>query len=68
MSDLLNSNLKYLRKSKGYDISQAELAKKIGVTTVTIQKIEKGKGVNIRTAKKLADHFNCKIDDLFDWE
>lgn len=64
----LKSNLKYLRKSKQFDISQKELAEKIGVTIVTIYQIENGRGANIRTAKKLADFFNVKIEDLFDWE
>ena len=64
----LKSNLKYLRKRKGFDLTQKELAEAIGVTVVTIYQIENGRGANIRTAKKLADYFSCNIEDLFDWE
>ena len=63
----LKSNLKYLRKSRRFDITQKELADRLGLTTVTIYKVETGVGGNIRTLKKIADFFDVKIDDLFDW-
>jgi putative transcriptional regulator len=64
----LKSNIKFLRKSKEFDLTQKELADKLGLTTVAIYKIENGRGINIRTARQIAKFFNVKIDDLFDWQ
>ncbi|SHE57754.1 putative transcriptional regulator [Marinitoga hydrogenitolerans DSM 16785] len=49
-----------------FDITQEELAKKIGVSRQTINYIEKGKySPSVSLALKLAYFFNCKVEDLF---
>ena len=47
-------------------LSQEELARKIGVSTSTISMWESGKRTPpLKKAKKLADFFNVKIEDIF---
>jgi len=65
---ILKSNLKYFRKSKKFDLTQVQLAAKIGVTPMTIYKIENGKGANLKTLKKLSDLFEVSINELFDFK
>ncbi len=49
-----------------YNMTQEELAKKLGVTRQTIIAIEKGKYVpSLRLAFKIAKLFNVKIEDIF---
>ncbi|GAB6189665.1 helix-turn-helix transcriptional regulator [Marinitoga arctica] len=49
-----------------FNITQEELAKKIGVSRQTINYIEKGKySPSVLLALKLAYFFNCKVEDLF---
>ena len=48
-------------------ISQADLAAAVGVTRQTINAIERERyDPSIELAFKLADHFDCRIEDLFD--
>lgn len=48
------------------NISQAELAEKIGVSRQTINSIERGKFVpSTVIALKMARLFSCKIEDIF---
>ena len=62
----LKNNLKYLRRSKGFDLTQKQLADALGLTTVTIYKVENGLGVNIMTALKMARFFGCSVEDIFE--
>ncbi len=63
----MKNNLKVWRATK--DITQEELAKKVGVTRQTINSIEKGKyDPSLELAFKLADFFDCKIEDIFTHE
>lgn len=58
MSKLLN-----MRKSK--NLSQEEVAAKIGVRANTISQYELGKrNPNVRMLKALAEVLNCKVEDL----
>jgi putative transcriptional regulator len=48
------------------NITQGDLAKKIGVSRQTIHSIENGKFVpSVLLALKLADFFEMKVDELF---
>ncbi len=49
-----------------HNMTQEELAKKLGVTRQTIIAIEKGKyDPSLRLAFKIARLFNVKIEDIF---
>jgi putative transcriptional regulator len=48
-------------------LSQADLAAEVGVTRQTINAIERGRyDPSLELAFDLADHFDCRIEDLFD--
>lgn len=52
-----------------YDLTQKDLAEKVGVTRQTIISIEKGRyEPSLSLAFKLADHFDVKIEDIFTYE
>lgn len=47
--------------------SQADLAEAVGVSRQTINAIERDRyDPSLELAFKLADHFDCAIEDLFD--
>jgi putative transcriptional regulator len=51
------------------DITQADLAEKVGVSKQTILSIEKGKFLpSAILAMKIARYFNVKMEDLFELE
>ena len=52
-----------------HDMTQEELAQKLGVTRQTIVSLENGKyDPSIGLAFKTADLFGVKIEDIFLWE
>ena len=52
-----------------YDLTQQDLAEKVGVTRQTIISIEKERyEPSLSLAFKLAQHFGVKIEDLFSYE
>jgi putative transcriptional regulator len=52
-----------------YDLTQDDLAKKLGVSRQTIISIEKGKyDPSLKLAFKIARFFNVKIEDIFIYE
>lgn len=52
-----------------YNLTQEELAKKLGVTRQTIIAIEKGKyDPSLELAFKIARFFKVKIEDIFIYE
>jgi len=62
---MLLNNLSILRGRK--NITQEELANKVGVTRQTIIAIEKGNYTpSVLLAIKLAKYFNVSVEDLFD--
>ena len=57
------------QRRDGADMSQADLAAAVGVTRQTINAIERERyDPSIELAFKLAAHFDCRIEDLFDPE
>jgi putative transcriptional regulator len=62
--DILRNNLRVLRAKS--DISQEELAEKVGVTRVTINNIENGKWVpSTVLALKIARVFAVPLEEVF---
>ena len=52
-----------------YDLTQQDLAEKVGVTRQTIISIEKERyEPSLSLAFKLAQHFGVKIEDLFSYK
>jgi putative transcriptional regulator len=50
-------------------LSQADLAAEVGVTRQTINSIERGRyDPSLELAFKLAEHFDCTVEDLFGHE
>lgn len=47
------------------NVSQKELAKAVGVSQQTISTAENTSRMSLTTAKKIADYFDVKIDDIF---
>lgn len=63
----MKSRLKVYRAE--YDLTQAQLAKIIGVTRGTIISIENGKYIpSLKIAFTLAIYFDVKIEDLFSYK
>ena len=61
----MKNEIRARRDAEG--ISQADLAAAVGVTRQTINAIERERyDPSIELAFKLADHFDCHIEDLFD--
>lgn len=62
--DILKNNLRVLRAK--IDISQEELAEKVGVTRVTISNIENGKWVpSTVLALRIARVFSLPLEEVF---
>lgn len=63
----MENNLKVYRAME--DITQGELAERVGVSRQAINSIETGKyDPSLELAFKLADEFDCQIEDLFIYE
>ncbi len=61
---MLKNNIKVFRAI--HNLTQEDLAKKIGVSRQTINSIEKGKYVpSVVIALKMAKVFNVKVEDIF---
>ncbi|OAQ51405.1 hypothetical protein HTG_17080 [Natrinema mahii] len=51
------------------DVTQAELADRVGVSRQTINAIERGRyDPSLELAFELARYFDCRIEDIFDYE
>lgn len=46
-------------------LTQREVEEGTGINNVAISRIEKGAGVHLVTARKLAAFFGCSVDDLW---
>jgi len=56
---MLNKLAKFVKeRRKELALSQNELAKKMGVTNITISRIENGYTIGSRTLRKLSSYFN----------
>jgi putative transcriptional regulator len=63
----MKNNIKILRAGK--NLTQEELADKVGVTRQTIIAIEKGNYIpSLELAYKIALFFNKKIEEVFQYE
>ncbi|MGE7947206.1 helix-turn-helix transcriptional regulator [Lysinibacillus sp. NPDC093688] len=63
----MKNNIKQLREQ--FDLTQEDLAKKIGVSRQTIISLEKERySPSIILAFKLAKLFNCQIENVFIYE
>lgn len=63
----MQNNLPERREDEG--LSQGELAEAVGVTRQTINAIERDRyDPSLELAFKLAAHFDCAIEDIFDPE
>lgn len=47
------------QKRQDYDLSQEELSEALGMSRITLVKVESGKNVNIDTLLKVANHFDA---------
>ena len=63
----MKNSLKVWRAKE--DLTQAELAKQVRVSRQTINSIETGKyDPSLELAFKLADRFDCAIEEIFTYE
>ena len=54
-----------VKKRHELGLTQEELAQKVGISRGMLAMVERGtKQVNMRLAKKLAEVFECTVDDL----
>lgn len=64
----LNNNIRKLRFDNN-EMTQEELAEKVGVTRQTIIAIEKGNySPSLELAFKIAEVFEAKVDEVFTYE
>lgn len=59
------NDVKYLRRSKEFDMTQEELAIAVGSTKSTIAAIEKGANTSAELALKIAKVFNKDPREIF---
>ncbi|MCK1986265.1 MULTISPECIES: helix-turn-helix transcriptional regulator [Peribacillus] len=57
--------VKYLRRSQEFDMTQQDLAKKIGVTKVTVSAIENGSNTSGEIILKISKVFNKDPREIF---
>jgi putative transcriptional regulator len=63
----MENDLKVYRAME--DITQGELAERVGVSRQAINSIETGKyDPSLELAFKLAEEFDCQIEDVFEYE
>ncbi|ELZ14511.1 XRE family transcriptional regulator [Haloterrigena salina JCM 13891] len=63
----MENDLKVWRAKR--DVTQGELADEVGVSRQTINAIERGRyDPSLELAFELAAFFDCRIEDLFDYE
>jgi putative transcriptional regulator len=62
------NSIRRLRFEHG-EMTQAELAEKIGMTRQTINAIEQGKySPSLEAAFKIAEAFGVKLEEVFQWK
>lgn len=61
----MKNNVKFIRRSAEFNMTQDELAQKIGVSRYTIVGIENGSNTSLETALKLAKLFNKDVTEIF---
>jgi len=64
----ITNNIRRLRFDRG-EMTQSDLAERIGVTRQTIAAIEAGKyGPSLEAAFRIAQVFSVGIEDVFSWD
>lgn len=61
----MNNIVKYLRRSQEFDLTQDELAERIGVSRATISAIENGASTSVNIALRIAGVFNKDVREIF---
>ncbi|QHZ46333.1 helix-turn-helix transcriptional regulator [Bacillus sp. NSP9.1] len=61
----MKNRVKYLRKSEEFDLTQAQLAKEIGVSRYTIAAIEKGSNTSGEIVIKIGNFFDRDPREIF---
>lgn len=61
----MRNKVKYLRRSEEFDMTQQELAEKVGVSTVTISAIENGSNTSGEIMLKIARFFKKDPREIF---
>ncbi|WP_416149456.1 helix-turn-helix transcriptional regulator [Salipaludibacillus sp. HK11] len=61
----MKNNIKYLRRSQEFDMTQQELAEALGVSRQTIISIENGSNTSGEMIMKVANFFNKDPRDIF---
>lgn len=60
----MRNNIRQYRMRK--NLSQADLARKLGFTRSYINKVERGKvPIGMKLAVRIANELECQLDDLF---
>lgn len=57
--------VKFLRRSQEFDLTQDELAEKVGVSRVTISAIENGANTSVEVSLRIAKFFGKDVKDIF---
>ena len=69
MSDLPIGNNLRKRRFDNSEMTQAQLAERVGITRQTIVALETGRyAPSLELAMKLAAVFGCPVDELFFWK
>ena len=62
--------LAVLMAKKDPSLSQRQLAKELGVSVTTVNKLYNGRPLKARiepeTVERICDYFNCRIEELFE--
>lgn len=61
----MKNNIKFLRRSEEFNITQQELANAIGVSKYTIVRIEQGESTSAENVFKIANYFGKDPRDIF---
>lgn len=61
----MKNNIKFLRRSQEFDITQEELARVVGIARPTLSEIENGRNTTLEIAVKIAAYFNKDVRDIF---
>jgi putative transcriptional regulator len=65
MKNKLSNNIRYLRRSEGFDLTQEQLAKELGVSRQTVNELEKGRPPSAELLLKVSSFFNKDPRDIF---
>lgn len=62
---MIKNKIKYLRRSEGFDLTQEQLAKELGVSRQTINELEKGRPPSAELLLKISTFFNKDPREIF---